>query len=348
MNGVFRGALALLLGGLLSVLAHAAESTAHPEALRIAVPDSSSGAHRFSGGVVDLLVEQRTLEQAFAKDGVKVQWVFVKGAGPAINEAFANRQIDLAYYGDLPAMVGRANGLDTQLLAAEARGIKAYLGVLPDSAIHRLDDLRGKHLAVFRGTIYHLSLINALASAGLTEKDLRITNMDIGASNAALATGQVDAVWGANSLLDLERRGLARVPLSTRDLDGVGSTRGVLVGAREFVQRYPDVVLRVLQAQQEAYHWLSNPANKVAYLGKAAEWSGYPAELLQRDLGDQDLGYIYAPGLDAGFLQELQSGVELSKSLRLVRRDFRVQEWAKVDLQVRAAALVEGNRQSSR
>jgi hypothetical protein len=31
-----------------------------------------------------------------------------KGAGPAVNEGFANDQLDFAYQGDLPSLIGRA------------------------------------------------------------------------------------------------------------------------------------------------------------------------------------------------------------------------------------------------
>lgn len=36
---------------------------------------------------------------------------FFKGAGPVVNEALANGQVDFAYLGDLAAIIGKANGL---------------------------------------------------------------------------------------------------------------------------------------------------------------------------------------------------------------------------------------------
>ena len=49
------------------------------------------------------------LEEEFKKDGVKVQWTFFKGAGPAVNEALVNKQLDFAWQGDLPSIVHRAS-----------------------------------------------------------------------------------------------------------------------------------------------------------------------------------------------------------------------------------------------
>ena len=76
------------------------------------------------GGVVRV---NQWLEQAFAADGVKVEWLFFKGAGPAVNEALSNRQIDFAYQGDLPQVVGRANGLKTKLLLVSGARNNLYL-----------------------------------------------------------------------------------------------------------------------------------------------------------------------------------------------------------------------------
>jgi sulfonate transport system substrate-binding protein len=116
-----------------------------------------------------------------------------------INEAFANGQVDLAYLGDLAAIIGKSNGLDTRLLSASARDIKQYLGVVPGSGIKTLQDLKGKRVAVFRGTASQLSFDSALASQGLSEKDLKVINLDFNAAGAALAAKQIDATWAART-----------------------------------------------------------------------------------------------------------------------------------------------------
>ena len=95
--------------------------------IRIAVPDLSAAAQHSGGGISDVLRSQQLLEKAFAEDGVTIDWKYFKGAGPVINEAFANGQVDFAYLGDLAAIIGKANGLDTRLLSAAARGNKQYL-----------------------------------------------------------------------------------------------------------------------------------------------------------------------------------------------------------------------------
>ena len=187
MNLPFKRVISLFaapaLAGLLAFTANADEL----KEIRIAVPDLSAGTQHSGGGVVDVLREQQIFEKAFADQGIKIQWSFFKGAGPVINEAFANGQVDLAYLGDLAAIIGKSNGLDTRLLSASARGVKHYLGVVPGSGIKTLHDLKGKRVAIFRGTASQLSFDAALASQGLSEKDVKVINLDFNAAVAALA-----------------------------------------------------------------------------------------------------------------------------------------------------------------
>ncbi|WP_164106710.1 ABC transporter substrate-binding protein, partial [Stenotrophomonas maltophilia] len=81
-------------------------------------------------------------------------------------------------------------------------------------------DLKGKRVGIFRGTASQLSFDNALASVGLSEKDLKVINLDFSAALSALAARQIDATWGLAGLFALRDRGLAEIPLSTRDLNG--------------------------------------------------------------------------------------------------------------------------------
>lgn len=202
------------LAGLLAFTAQADEL----KEIRIAVPDLSAGTQHSGGGVVDVLRDRQIFEKAFADQGIKIQWSFFKGAGPVINEAFANGQVDLAYLGDLAAIIGKSNGLDTRLLSASARGVKQYLGVVPGSGIKTLQDLKGKRVAIFRGTATQLSFDAALASQGLSEKDLKVINLDFSGATAALAAKQIDASWGSSGLAALQSKGLAELPLNTKDL----------------------------------------------------------------------------------------------------------------------------------
>ncbi|KTC45690.1 nitrate ABC transporter substrate-binding protein [Pseudomonas fluorescens ABAC62] len=324
----FKRLITLFAGTALAGLVHAAEL----KEIRIAVPDLSAGSQHSGGGITDVLREQQIFEKAFADQGIKIQWNYFKGAGPVINEAFANGQVDVAYLGDLAAIIGRSNGLDTRLLSASARDIKQYLGVVPGSGIQTLQDLKGKRVAVFRGTATQLSFDAALASQGLSEKDLKVINLDFNAAGAALAAKQIDATWGGSSLSALQAKGLAQIPLTTKDLGGAGSVQGVLVGSKQFVDGHPDAVAKLLKAQQQAVQWLTDDSNKQAYITLVSERASYPPLILTNDLKDQTLSEIFPSTLDPVFLAKLQGAVDLAAKEKLIRKPFQVSDWVAPNL----------------
>ncbi|MDF3164383.1 ABC transporter substrate-binding protein [Pseudomonas proteolytica] len=319
----FKRLITLVAGTALAGLVQAADL----KEIRIAVPDLSAGTQNSGGGLTDVLRSQQIFEKAFADQGIKIQWNYFKGAGPVINEAFANDQVDLAYLGDLAAIIGRSNGLDTRLLSATARGVKQYLGVVPGSGIKTLQDLKGKRVAVFRGTATQLSLNGALASQGLSEKDLKIINLDFNAAVAALAAKQIDATWGGSNLSSLQAKGLAEIPLTTKDLGGAGSVQAVLVGSGKFVDAHPEVVAKLLKAQQQAVQWLTDDNNKQAYIELVSGLASYPPVILTNDLKDQKLSEIFPSTLDPVFLGKLQDAVDLASKERLIRKPFQVSDW---------------------
>ncbi|MDD1136977.1 ABC transporter substrate-binding protein [Pseudomonas sp. TNT2022 ID233] len=332
MNLPFKRVISLFaapaLAGLLAFSVQADEL----KEIRIAVPDLSAGTQHSGGGIVDVLRDQQIFEKAFADQGIKIQWSFFKGAGPVINEAFANGQVDLAYLGDLAAIIGKSNGLDTRLLSASARGVKQYLGVVPGSGIKTLQDLKGKRVAIFRGTATQLSFDAALASVGLSEKDVKVINLDFNAAVAALAAKQIDASWGSSGLTALQAKGLSELPLNTKDLGGAGSVQSVLVGTGKFVDGHPEAVAKLLKAQQQAVEWLTQDSNKDAYVQLVSGLASYPPVILTQDLKDQNLSEVFPSTLDPLFLENLQGKVDLAAQQKLIRKPFKVNEWVAPEL----------------
>ncbi len=316
-----------VLAGLFGAYPLAAQAAPLKE-IRIAVPDISAGQKPSGGGVVDVLYTRQLLEKEFAADGIQVKWSFFKGAGPVVNEAFANGQVDFAYLGDLAAIIGRSSGLDSRVLAATARGVNHYLGVQPGSGIRSLADLKGKRVGIFRGTASQLSFDSALASAGLTEKDLKVINLDFSAALAALAAKQIDATWGLAGLFALRDKGLAEIPLNTRDLGGAGTLQALLVGNGEFVDAHPEITERLLKVQLQAVQWASAEANRDAYIDLVSKQANYPAVIFRSEYLGRPLLEVLSPKLDADFLGRLDASIGAAKRYGLIRREFKAADWA--------------------
>lgn len=322
-----------VLAGLLGAYPLVTQAADPVKEIRIAVPDVSAGQNHSGGGVVDVLYTRQLLEKEFAADGIQIKWSFFKGAGPVVNEAFANGQVDFAYLGDLAAIIGKSSGLDSRVLAATARGVNHYLGVQPGSGIKTLADLKGKRVGIFRGTASQLSFDNALASAGLSEKDLKVINLDFSAALAALAAKQIDATWGLAGLFALRDKGLAEIPLSTHDLGGAGTLQALLVGNGEFVDAHPDITERLLKVQLQAVQWASTEGNRDAFIDLVSQQAGYPTVIFKSEFQGRPLAEVLSPKLDADFLGRLDTSIKAAKAYGLIRRDFQAADWASPALQ---------------
>jgi sulfonate transport system substrate-binding protein len=69
-----------------------------PAVIRIGIAQQGNGDLPTFGGSPAATVQlQQSLEKEFAADGIKVEWLFFKGAGPAVNEAIANKSLGFAY-----------------------------------------------------------------------------------------------------------------------------------------------------------------------------------------------------------------------------------------------------------
>ncbi|MDR5856265.1 ABC transporter substrate-binding protein [Caballeronia sp. LZ062] len=315
--------LIALFGAALLCSAHAAE----PDVVRIGVAQQGAGdPPTFGGSPAATAQLQHRVEGALKPEHVNVQWIFFKGAGPAVNEALANKQIDFAYQGDLPSVLGRANGLKTHLLLASNVRAGVYLAVPPDSDIKGVKDLKGKRVGIFRGTNLQLVADNVLKENGLTERDLRVINLDTAAAQAALASKGVDAVFLDYSLFKLQRQGLAKIVYASRD-GGLQLTRQAhLLVLDDFERAHPDTVQKVVTSVVQAAQWSSDEANRSALFALWAK-SGVPAESWQAEYASQPLKDRMSPLIDPFLVARYQAVADDALRLNLIRQPVSVNGW---------------------
>lgn len=157
-----------------------------------------SGAS-FPNDITGIAIDQGYFEEELSKAGYKFEAVPFTGAGPAINEAMVNGSIDIAVTGDVPAIIGKSNGVEDTLIGAELQFNDAALVVLASSDIHSVSDLKGKTVATLQGSYMHKTLINMLEAEGLSIEDVQFTSMPSADAAVAVEAGAVDAAVVANT-----------------------------------------------------------------------------------------------------------------------------------------------------
>ena len=208
--------LTVALMALVGLGSAQAQTPENPKVIRIAFSNAGVGGKPGSGSsYIATAHQQGILEQEFAKDGIKIEWSFFVGAGPATNEALALKKIDFASQGDLPLIVARATGLRTKIILKSAQFSKTYLVVPTSSPAKSIEDLKGKKITVQKGTATQLQLNRILEQRGLKEDEFKVIDMNSDSQKAALSTGDVDG--SLQSGTDLVSRGLIRRILKVDD-----------------------------------------------------------------------------------------------------------------------------------
>jgi len=95
--------------------------------------------------------------------------------------------------------------------------------IVARAGIDKLAQLKGKKVGVEVGFVSHLLLLNALESAKLTEKDIKIVNVPTDQTAQALKSGSVDAIsaWQPNSGQALKEVAGSKAIFTSADRPGI-------------------------------------------------------------------------------------------------------------------------------
>jgi sulfonate transport system substrate-binding protein len=198
---------------------------------------------------VSMILKQRgLLEKEFAKDGISIVWVQSAGSNKALEFLNAG-SIDFGSTAGSAALVAKINGNPIKSIYVFSRPEWTALVTAKDSKIATVADLKGKRVAVTRGTDPHIFLVRALLDAGLSEKDITPVLLQHADGKTALIRGDVDAWAGLDPMMaqaEIEdgAKLFFRKPTA--------NTWGILNVREQFLKDYPDVVRRVLAVYEEA------------------------------------------------------------------------------------------------
>ena len=204
-------------------------------------------------GTLVLLKSSGALEKRLAERGVKVQWTEFP-AGPQLLEGLNVGSIDFGTTGETPPVFAQAAGADLLYVAFEPPAPLSEAILLPkDSPIKTVAELKGKKVALNKGSNVHYLLVRALEEAGLSITDITPVYLPPADARAAFERGSVDAwvIWDpfqAAAEQQLQARTL-------RDGQGLVSNHQFYLAARPFAEKHPEVVAALVEEIRQIGEW---------------------------------------------------------------------------------------------
>jgi sulfonate transport system substrate-binding protein len=213
-----------------SVWAQSSAASKAPTLLRIGYQKSAVN--------LVILKQQGVLEKRFPQ--TKVSWHEFP-AGPQLLEALAVGSLEFGLTGDSPPVFAQAAGKDLVYAGAEpSKPESSAILVLKDSPIRTLAELKGRKIALQKGSSAHYLLVRAVEKAGLQWSDIQPIYLSPADARAAFERKSVDAwaIWDpfyAATELAIQ----PRVLTTGRGLSGNNS---FYLAARAFAGEHPDAI----------------------------------------------------------------------------------------------------------
>ena len=195
-----------------------------------------------------VLKDKGLLENEFSKDGIGIRWVQTLGPNKALEFLNAG-SIDFGSTAGSAALLGKINGNPIKSIYVYSRPEWTALVTRKDTPIAKIEDLKGKRIAVTRGTDPHIFLVRALLSVGLSEKDISEVLLQHPDGKTALIRGDVDA-WAGLDPMMAQAQVEDGARLFYRNTDA--NTYGILNSREEFLKTYPELTRRVLAVYETA------------------------------------------------------------------------------------------------
>jgi len=254
-----------------------------------------------------VLKEQGLLEKEFARDGIGIRWVQTLGSNKALEFLNAG-SIDFGSTAGAAALIGRINGNPIKSIYVYSRPEWTALVTRKDTPIATIADLKGKRVAVTRGTDPHIFLVRALQTVGLTERDINEVLLQHPDGKTALIRGDVDAWAGLDPMMaQAQVEDGARLFYRNKD----ANSWGILNAGEDFLRQYPELTRRLLAVYDEARKYcLANYDDEKRVFVGATKLSADVVDIQLRQRTDLSFNRIGPPQRES----ILQAGLALQQA----------------------------------
>src|SRR3954451_5580255 len=268
-------------------------------------------------GKLVLLKSKGTLEGKLKAAGYQVVWTEFP-SGPPLLEALNVGAIDFGNTGEAPPIFAQAAGAPIQYVAYEPPAPKGEAILVPkDSKIASVADLKGKKVALNKGSNVHYLLGRALDQAGLKYSDIEPVFLAPADARAAFERGSAHAwvIWDPF-------QAAAEAATGARTLaDGTGivANHQFYLAADKFVDASPRVLDTLLEQLSEVDAWAKSDIKAVAE--QLSPSIGIPVPVLTVALERQS--YAIKP-LDDTVIAEQQRIADTFHALGLIPKPINI------------------------
>src|SRR5882757_5093730 len=213
-------------------------------------------------GKLVLLKSKGTLEPKLKTLGFSVTWTEFP-SGPPLLEALNVGAIDFGNTGEAPPIFAQAAGAPIRYVAYEPPAPKGEAILVPkDSPLKSVADLKGKKVALNKGSNVHYLLVKALEQAGVKYSEIEPVFLAPADARAAFERGAVDAwaIWDPFQAAAEAATGARTLA----DGSGIVSNYQFYFSSRKFLESDAKAVDLVLAQLSEVDDWAKGDIHAVA------------------------------------------------------------------------------------
>lgn len=270
-------------------------------------------------GTLVLLKAKGTLEKRLAAQGVDVKWTEFPG-GPQLLEGLNVGSIDFGVTGETPPVFAQAAGADLLYVAYEPPAPNSEAILVPkDSTIRSVAELKGKKVALNKGSNVHYLLVRALEEAGLKYSDIQTVYLPPSDARAAFERGSVDAwvIWDpyqAAAEQQLQARTL-------RNGQGIVDNLQFYLATKPYAEQHPEVITALVEEVRAVGEW--SKAHPEEVTAQVAPLLGLPADITLTSVKRQGYG---AQFLNPQTVAAQQKIADSFHQLNLIPKPLRIQD----------------------
>lgn len=260
------------------------------------------------------------LAQTFKSQGVDIEWIEFQ-VGPPMMEALNVGSLDIAATANTPPIFAQVAGADFVYIASESPTPGDLRILVPKSSpIKSAADLRGKKVAMPKGSMAHYMVIKYLENNGMKFSDIEPLYLSPADGRAALEGGAADA-WSAFDPLMAGAEAGGNVRSLATGFEAAVNNRQMYFSRREFAQKNPKLIADLLAEIQKGSQYVY--ANSKEAAQKYANVVGLDPATFEIVLERNRVEHIISP-IDAQILAEQQALADTFLRLKIVPKQIDV------------------------